>query len=577
MTLVLLIISIILKSKKKRIKDEIEEVTEELIEINSGEEVIPLYNSNLDLLPTLIFHFDYDGPINEDLYDKLKEEISEIIDKNDFAIIEIQRGSAIPKIALIGDLAKQGIKASKQKEISNEILGVIKKLEEKEFVCFGNNSSSYTKYNIPDYSKAENREKLVKFLKEESRNNEDIIQAVSTIKDEEFDNILENIENISNTIIKQEINQKKFMLYNLEEFNNQLELILDKSKQESIIEFGVVGLSLIDRNKIDYEREKNNCFNVKTKFLFHGTSTDISSKITITNFIKANTAFFGPGIYMTDMLDYAGFYSFESGNKFNNHHKIRAVNETFCIVASQIYYDNSKFENCYKKTRDIIQEKGIRYICVDAYGRPLSKDQTKENGYNKFIGTEFVIPNEKQILPLYSITLKRNEYYCLWKDYHFTHETSFTKHALHVKNVAKQLLGINVYGVGEFGEALDIIKRKKYNKVILLSNVGDDVKKVKDFINEVRAILKFNVIVLFFTSSINHLKWIKDFPNALFTTKDDFFKEYILNFNENGLNNLKLIIEEEYGEKLNNFHADLSYPLFEEVENNNDYDSINID
>lgn len=73
MTLVLLIISIILKSKKKRIKDEIEEVTEELIEINSGEEVIPLYNSNLDLLPTLIFHFDYDGPINEDLYDKLKE------------------------------------------------------------------------------------------------------------------------------------------------------------------------------------------------------------------------------------------------------------------------------------------------------------------------------------------------------------------------------------------------------------------------------------------------------------------------------------------------------------------------
>ena len=80
-----------------------------------------MYNSNLDLLPTLIFHFDYDDPINEDLYDKLKEEISEIIDKNNFTIIEIQRGSAIPKIALIGDLAKKGIKASKQKEISNEI------------------------------------------------------------------------------------------------------------------------------------------------------------------------------------------------------------------------------------------------------------------------------------------------------------------------------------------------------------------------------------------------------------------------------------------------------------------------
>jgi putative protease len=54
---------------------------------------------------------------------------------------------------------------------------------------------------IAQIAKAENREKLVKFLKEESRNNEDIMQAASTIKDEEFDNILENIQNISDAII----------------------------------------------------------------------------------------------------------------------------------------------------------------------------------------------------------------------------------------------------------------------------------------------------------------------------------------------------------------------------------------
>ena len=92
---------------------------------------------------------------------------------------------------------------------------------------------------------------------------------------------------------------------------------------------------------------------------------------------------------------------------------------------------------------------------------------------------EYVIPSEKQILPLYSITLKRSEYYCLWKDYHFTHQNSYTEHAIHVKNRAKLLLGINVYGVGEFDEALSIIRRKKYNKVILLSNVGSDIEKAK--------------------------------------------------------------------------------------------------
>jgi hypothetical protein len=334
---------------------------------------------------------------------------------------------------------------------------------------------------------------------------------------------------------------------------------------------------LIDRNKVDYEREKDNCDNVKTKFLFHGTSTDVSTLITTTNFRKANVAFFGPGIYMTDMLDYAGFYAYETGNKYDNHHRIRKVDETFSIVASQIYYDNSKLENCYKMCKETtIQEEGIRYVHVDADGRPLSQNQTKENGYKKFIGTEFVIPSEKQILPLYAITLKRNEYYCLWKDYHFTHQTSYSKHALHVKNLAKQLLGINMYGVGEIDEALNIIKRKKYNKVILLSNVGI-VDQAKKFIEDVRRVLKFNVIVLFFTASLSHLDWIKDIPNTLFTTVEDFFIEYILNFNPNGLKILKTKIENYYDQKLDKFNVDLSYPLFNEVEENDDYNYIEMD
>ena len=174
------------------------------------------------------------------------------------------------------------------------------------------------------------------------------------------------------------------------------------------------------------------------------------------------------------------------------------------------------------------------------------------------------------------MTLKRNEYFCLWKDFDFTHKTSYTEHALHVKNYGKQLLGINVYGVGEFDEALDIVERKKYNKIILLSNIGRDVEKAKKYINDIRNILKFNIVVLFLTSNLGHLNWVKDFPNVLFATSDSHFKGYILNFNVNGLNNLKQKIEDCYQTKLNKFKAVLSYPLFNQA-NSGDYDSITID
>ena len=132
-----------------------------------------------------------------------------------------------------------------------------------------------------------------------------------------------------------------------------------------------------------------------------------------------------------------------------------------------------------------------------------------------------------------------------------------------------------MYGVGEIDEALKIIKRKKYDGIILLSNVGI-VDEAKKFIEDVRSILKFNVIVLFYTSKLSHLNWIKDFPNVLFTTSEDFFRKYILNFNTNGLNTLKSKIEEYYNEKLDKFEVDLSYPLFNEVKNKK-YDYIEMD
>ena len=132
-------------------------------------------------------------------------------------------------------MAKIGIKASKNQKTSDEINSVIQKIENKKFVCLVNNYPSDSKYNILDYSKEENRKELVKFLKQ-SIGNEDILLATSTIKDDDFDKILDSsISNISNQVKMQEINQKKFVLNNLENFNNQIESILEEKKKRKYI------------------------------------------------------------------------------------------------------------------------------------------------------------------------------------------------------------------------------------------------------------------------------------------------------------------------------------------------------
>ena len=54
----------------------------------------------------------------------------------------------------------------------------------------------------------------------------------------------------------------------------------------------------------------------------------------------------------------------------------------------------------------------------------------------------------------------------------------------------------NIYPCQSSEEALNLIKRKKYNKIILISNVGKNDEGIK-FVSEARKIIGNNVIVLF--------------------------------------------------------------------------------
>ena len=96
---------------------------------------------------------------------------------------------------------------------------------------------------------------------------------------------------------------------------------------------------------------------------------------------------------------------------------------------------------------------------------------------------------------------------------------------------------------------LEIIKRKKYNKIILLSNCGIDLSG-KKFIEIARKILGFEAPVLFFSANEDQLDWIQEFNNAFYTNDDSFYEKYINKNNKEGLLELKSEIEENYDIKL---------------------------
>ena len=126
---------------------------------------------------------------------------------------------------------------------------------------------------------------------------------------------------------------------------------------------------------------------------------------------------------------------------------------------------------------------------------------------------------------------------------------------------------MNIYFEDSMEDALKFLVKRKYNKVILISNIGLDLSG-KKFVEIARKIFGFNLMVLFFSVNESHLKWVQKFPNCLYTNASSIYEEYILNFNEKGLKNLKNEVEKTYKIKLLDFSNDfLSYPNFkDEVE-----------
>ena len=349
------------------------------------------------------------------------------------------------------------------------------------------------------------------------------------------------------------------------------------------------------RKKKKFISDFYECGDHKLQFLFHGTQIDPVSKIITEGFLYQRKAFYGMGIYFSDMLDYISFYC--GGETYDerrhNFGKTIPIGNNFSCVATAIFYDIydkidvfdyryyvgeldhfPTYEELKEKYQDkMVKKNGIHFARVEPKRGQVFKTEkiiNIEKQKGKFIGNEYVITEKEQILPLYGLTLKRNEYFVIWRDPNFGGKNDYTNYLNNAKMILYKNENINVYIMNSTEKALELINRKKYNKIILISSIGLD-KSGKTFVETARKILGFDVMVLFFSANNTHLTWVQNFPNALYTNNTTYYEKYVRNYNTQGLLKLKKEIEDHYNINLKFTENFLEFPKFI---NSKKYDDI---
>ena len=345
----------------------------------------------------------------------------------------------------------------------------------------------------------------------------------------------------------------------MNEFNNVFDEEIEKALTKSIFEFKITHIFILDKEKDNYMKEKNNCPNRETKILFHGTKIDSAVEILSSQFKYSIADTIGKGFYFTDSLDYAGNYA-----RKNEFGYIPKVGDYFTFVASEIYYDNTQIEIVYNyNTRKIpVQKNGVR--CCYGYfnGNKLSEEALNYNIWP--FAKEYLMTEKSQILPLYAITVKRLEYLVIWRDYNFNLDNPNNYslqdfqdiqcfHSKIIKIISREF-NSKVYYVNTTEEALELINKKKYNKVIIITNGNNNAK---DFIKKARNIIGADTIVAISSNNIPlHIPWIKKMKNIIVLNGISFHYKFIKAIMKNevgALNKLRNEVIESYTIKYTDF------------------------
>ena len=346
-----------------------------------------------------------------------------------------------------------------------------------------------------------------------------------------------------------------------------------EAMKESIMEFSVISVAIIEREDFEkFEKEKKKCPNRVDKLLYHGTGEEPVACIMTDVFRKSIDKYYqhGRGVYFSDMLDNCWFY----GDKYDNRKNINIIpqkDKEFRLIVCSTYYDKKGWKQVFDEKRTP-KKNQINFAYAGAKTETLI-----EANESKFYGTEYVIWDLDQICPFIGAKLKRVEFCCIWRDTNFSKEIfcgpgaggAFKKFFAERMKFLEQYAEFNIYPCETSEEALKLIKRKKYNKIILLSNIGQDLGG-KEFVDEARKIIGNDVIVLFSAYDEDHLEWVKKYKNALFSNDPYLFEEYLKcfspNFSENEIKSnilaLKEKVENFYEVKFNFDNKFIQYPLY---------------
>jgi len=382
------------------------------------------------------------------------------------------------------------------------------------------------------------------------------------------------INKILNFLRKDDLKKMNNLKYLLSKYNNCIKLFnqeFEKSKKVSIFEFSIISLVIIEREDFEiFEREREKCPNRVERILYHGTSIEPISGILTSVYRKSlelKKAINGKGVYFTDLLDYAWYYGGKDGNRAN-FKGIPKINDTFSVIVNSIYYDKNGFE----KVKDGSRTPGKNQINFALSG---ARSEILINpDKSKFLAAENVIDDLDQICPFMTVKLKRVEFCVIWRDNNFSskpvynneYDEKFKEFLKERLKYINQTAKYNIYPCETTELALELVKRKKYNKVILISNVGADFGG-KIFIDKARKIIGSNIIALFLAYRICHLDWIKNYKNALFSNDPKFYEEYIQCFGKTydiktNIQSLIGKMENHYGVIFNFDDKYLDFPHF---------------
>jgi len=550
--------------------------------------------------------------------EKIKNEIKQLINE-DITIVfsNITYGSLLGNVYIFFKKIKSGGQKalkkmkdlfSSKKEETKKIKEIVDTLESHSFQCIENLKPTNVKFinqnklentqnyenEIHDYLKNQIDEKYdAKSIWSLDTNITEQNLGEKEYNEDEFNQIFENIKNLAENQ-ELELDKEIQNIKSNENFNKSLLENLESSFKESVFEFSITGLvsNNKEEQKIKYEENKKNCPNCKTKILFHATKIQFSSKILTTNFLLSKDNYFGLGVYFGDQLDYIKYYF----NYPDTYTYITKLNESFSIVVSEVYYDETKFKQMYDYSKSIyfetmpneekirqnksktVEKNGIHYAEVDSFSCSVINQDKKivhRDGNiedlpdTRLICREYCVTDRDQIFPLYGINLQRVEYCIIWRDSNF--DSFIWKEALKKnKELIKNMTGFRLYTESNSKDALKLVYRKRFNKIIIITNVGNNLEG-KKYVDKVRKILGFNVAALFFTDDTQHLEWIKDYPNGLFCMDDYTIKKYIFNYGIKVYNEIRNDVKEFYGVELQEPQNAFDYPLFEEHKDTVDF------